>query len=78
MWGQNARLQRQPCSSWSIRAGTSASERTWFGPGSGKGFGFGQAAIRGAAFFRYRPPMNAAGRPIEGQRVTVFIQMGRQ
>jgi protein TonB len=43
-----------------------------------EGFGFGQAAIRGAAFFRYRPPMNAAGRPIEGQRVTVFIQMGRQ
>lgn len=43
-----------------------------------EGFGFGQAAIRGAAFFRYRPPMTAAGRPVEGQRVTVFIQMGRQ
>lgn len=43
-----------------------------------EGLGFGQAGIRAAAFFRYRPPMTAAGRPIEGQRVTVFIQMGRQ
>jgi protein TonB len=43
-----------------------------------EGLGFGQAGLRAAAFFRYRPPMNAAGRPIEGQRVTVFIQMGRQ
>ncbi|MGZ9101235.1 MAG: energy transducer TonB [Brevundimonas sp.] len=45
---------------------------------SPEGFGFGQAGVRAAAFFRYRPPMTAAGRPVEGQRVTVFIQMGRQ
>lgn len=43
-----------------------------------EGMGFGQAGIRAAAYFRYRPPMTAGGRPIEGQRVTVFIQMGRQ
>lgn len=43
------------------------------------GFGFGEAAMRAAsAFFRYRPPMTASGRPIEGQRVTVFVQFGRQ
>lgn len=45
---------------------------------SPEGFGFGQAGVRAAAFFRYRPPMTAAGRPVEGQRVTIFIQMGRQ
>ncbi|WP_372708155.1 energy transducer TonB [Brevundimonas sp.] len=43
------------------------------------GFGFGEAALRAApAFFRFRPPMTASGRPIEGQRVTVFVQFGRQ
>ncbi|MDP3801645.1 energy transducer TonB [Brevundimonas sp.] len=45
---------------------------------SPEGFGFGEAGVRAAAFFRYRPPMTAAGRPVEGQRVTVFILMGRQ
>ena len=42
------------------------------------GFAFGEAALRAATFFRYRPPMTAAGRPVEGQRVTIFIQFGRQ
>lgn len=42
------------------------------------GLGFGQAAVRAAeAYFRFRPPMTASGRPIEGQRVTVFVQFGR-
>ncbi len=42
------------------------------------GFAFGDAALRAATFFRYRPPLTPAGRPIEGQRVTIFIQFGRQ
>ncbi len=42
------------------------------------GLGFGQAAVRAAeAYFRFRPPMSASGRPVEGQRVTVFVQFGR-
>ena len=41
------------------------------------GFGFGEQALRAMAFFRYRPPMTASGRPIEGQRVTTFVNMGR-
>jgi protein TonB len=40
------------------------------------GFGFGEQALRATAFFRYRPPMTAAGRPVEGQRVTTFVNMG--
>ena len=40
------------------------------------GFGFGEQALRATAFFRFRPPMTAAGRPIEGQRVTTFVSMG--
>lgn len=43
-----------------------------------EGFGFGEAALRASVFFRFRPPMTADGRPIEGQRVTVFVQFGRQ
>lgn len=42
------------------------------------GFEFGQAALNATRFFRYRPPMTASGRPIEGQRVTVFVLFGRQ
>lgn len=42
------------------------------------GMGFGEAAVRAAeAYFRFRPPMSASGRPVEGQRVTVFVQFGR-
>lgn len=42
------------------------------------GQGFGAAAVTVAeAYFRFRPPMSASGRPIEGQRVTVFVQFGR-
>lgn len=40
------------------------------------GFGFGDQALRAMAFFRYRPPMTASGRPVEGQRVTTFVNMG--
>lgn len=40
------------------------------------GFGYGDQALRATVFFRYRPPMTAAGRPVEGQRVTTFISMG--
>ena len=42
-----------------------------------RGFGFGEQALRATAFFRYRPPMTASGRPIEGQRVTTFVNMNR-
>ena len=45
---------------------------------SPRGFGFGEQALRATAFFRYRPPMTAAGRPVEGQRVTTFVSMGRR
>jgi len=41
------------------------------------GFGFGEQALRSTTFFRYRPPMTASGRPIEGQRVTTFVNIGR-
>ena len=42
------------------------------------GQGFGAAAVTVAeAYFRFRPPMSASGRPVEGQRVTVFVQFGR-
>ena len=42
------------------------------------GQGFGAAAVAVAeAYFRFRPPMSASGRPVEGQRVTVFVQFGR-
>jgi len=44
---------------------------------SPRGFGFGEQALRAMTFFRYRPPMTAAGRPVEGQRVTTFVNMGR-
>lgn len=44
---------------------------------SPRGFGFGEQALRATAFFRYRPPMTAVGRPVEGQRVTVSVQFGR-
>lgn len=38
---------------------------------------YGAAAITVAeAYFRFRPPMSASGRPVEGQRVTVFVQFG--
>lgn len=41
-----------------------------------QGFGFGEQALRATRFFRYRPPMTASGRPVEGQRVTAFVSMG--
>lgn len=42
------------------------------------GQGFGAAAVTVAeAYFRFRPPMSASGRPVEGQRVTVYVQFGR-
>jgi len=44
---------------------------------SPRGFGFGEQALRATAFFRYRPPMTASGRPIAGQRVTTFVNMNR-
>ena len=43
-----------------------------------RGFGLGEQALRAMAFFRYRPPLTAAGRPVEGQRVTTFVNIGRQ
>lgn len=42
------------------------------------GFRFGEAGLRAAAFFRYRPPMTSTGRPIEGQRATITVMFGRQ
>lgn len=43
------------------------------------GLGFGEAGVRVATeFFRFRPPMTASGRPVEGQRVTVNVVFGRQ
>jgi len=42
------------------------------------GFRFGEAGLRAAGFFRYRPPGTASGRPVEGQRVTISVQFGRQ
>lgn len=42
------------------------------------GFGFGEAAmILVPRYSRFRPPLNAADRPVEGKRVTVFIEFGR-
>lgn len=44
-----------------------------------QGLGFGEAAVRIAeTHFRFRPPTTASGRPVEGFRVTVFVQFGRQ
>ena len=40
------------------------------------GFGFGEQALRAAAYFRWNPPLTAAGRPVAGKRVTVFIEIG--
>ncbi len=45
---------------------------------SPSGFGFGEAGLQAVRFFRYRPPATADGRPIEGQRVTITVQFGRQ
>jgi len=43
------------------------------------GFGFGDAAVRVAeTHFRFRPPTTASGRPVEGFRVTVTVNFGRQ
>jgi len=43
------------------------------------GFGFGDAAIRIAeTHFRFRPPTTASGRAVEGFRVTVTVNFGRQ
>lgn len=43
------------------------------------GFGFGEAAVRIAeTHFRFRPPSTAAGRAVEGFRVTVTVNFGRQ
>lgn len=41
-------------------------------------FGFGEAGLQAVRFFRYRPPATAGGRPVEGQRVTITVQFGRQ
>ncbi len=46
---------------------------------SQRGMGFGESGVRVATeFFRFRPPMTASGRPVEGQRVTVNVFFGRQ
>lgn len=43
------------------------------------GLGFGDAAVRVAqTHFRFRPPTTASGRVVEGFRVTVFVEFGRQ
>lgn len=43
------------------------------------GFGFGQAGVRVAeTFFRFRPPTTASGRAVDGFRVTVTVNFGRQ
>ena len=43
------------------------------------GLGFGQAAVRVAeTYFRFRPPTTASGRPVDGFRVTVNVNFGRQ
>jgi len=42
------------------------------------GYRFEEAALRAADFFVYRPPVDAAGRAVEGQRVTIGVQFGRQ
>ncbi len=42
-----------------------------------RGQGLGEQALRAMVFFRYRPPMTASGRPVEGQRVTTFVNIGR-
>ncbi len=43
------------------------------------GFGFGEAAVRIAeTHFRFRPPTTAGGRSVEGFRVTVTVNFGRQ
>lgn len=42
-----------------------------------RGYGLGDQALRAMVFFRYRPPMTASGRPVEGQRVTTFVSIGR-
>ena len=46
---------------------------------SPSGFGFGDAAVRVAeTHFRFRPPTTASGRPVDGFRVTVTVNFGRQ
>lgn len=43
------------------------------------GWGFGEAAVRIAErHFRFRPPTTVSGRPVEGFRVTVTVNFGRQ
>ncbi|WP_428149013.1 energy transducer TonB [Brevundimonas sp.] len=43
------------------------------------GFGFGDAGVRVAeTHFRFRPPTMASGRPVDGFRVTVTVNFGRQ
>ncbi len=42
-----------------------------------RGHGLGDQALRAMVFFRYRPPMTTTGRPVEGQRVTTFVNIGR-
>lgn len=43
------------------------------------GFGFGAAGVRVAeTHFRFRPPTTASGRPVNGFRVTVTVNFGRQ
>ena len=42
-----------------------------------RGHGLGDQALRAMVFFRYRPPTTASGRPVAGQRVTTFVNIGR-
>lgn len=43
------------------------------------GFGFGEAAVRVAeGYFRFRPPTDGAGQPVEDFRVIVSVPFGRQ
>lgn len=41
------------------------------------GFGYGEQALRSMRFFRYRPPYSRSGQPVQGQRVTLFVNVGR-
>lgn len=44
-----------------------------------QGYAFGQAALEIAPrYFRFRPPMTASGQVVEGARVTVGVEFGRQ
>ena len=47
--------------------------------GQPTGLSFGDAAVRVAeGYFRFRPPTDASGQPVEGFRVIVSVPFGRQ